>query len=92
MHQKEKEGMRNKTFQQITLSPSRSGDILEHRFLSRIMTILLSQCSDGADEEIYLDGESVKSKLSGITDAMSFDEVSVKSASLEVGTNDELMN
>ena len=89
MHQKEKKGVRDKIFQQIILSPSRSGDILEHRILSRIMTILLSQCGDDTNKEIYLDGESVESKLSGITDTMYLDEVSVKSASLEVGRNDE---
>ena len=84
--------VRDKTFQQITLSPSRSGDILEHRFLSRIMTILLSQCGDDTNEEIYSDGESVETKLSGITEGLSLDEVSGKSASLKVGTNDEFLN
>ena len=92
MHQKEKKGVRDKIFQQIILSPSRSGDILEHRILSRITTILLSQCGDDTNKEIYLDGESIESKLSGITDTMYLDEVSVKSASLEVGTNDEFLN
>ena len=53
------------------------------------MTILLSQCGDDTNKEIYLDGESIESKLSCITDTMYLDEVSVKSASLEVGRNDE---
>ena len=92
MHQKDKQGVRNITFLQIKLSPSRSGDIPEHRLLSRNMTILLLQCGNDTNEKHFLDGESVDTKISGITEAMSLDEVSVKSASLEVGTNDEFLN
>ena len=92
MHQKDKQGVRNITFQQIKLSPSRSGDIPEHRLLLRIMPILLSQCGDDTNEKYSLDGENVDTKLSGITEVMSLDEVSVKIASLEVGTNDEFLN